>query len=255
MIDSHCHLEFPEFDEDREEVIERSQQELLAIIDSSPDFEKSDRVLELHEENSGFLYPCLGLHPTSAIELSHEGIEEYKEKIRHQRKNLVAVGEVGLDYYHVDERNRKRSKEIFREFLELSDELDLPLVVHSRQSMKDTLDILNEKKGGKAIIHCFSGEKDDLEESVDRDYYLSFGGIIFRMPEKYEKLLERVPLENLLLETDAPFLGKMKSDRSEPSFIREVAKKIAKIKDLEFSEVWKAAGKNAISAFDLPVEL
>lgn len=105
------------------------------------------------------------------------------------------------------------------------------------------------------IIHCFSGDLDGLRESLDRGYYLSFGGIIFRSVSRYRNILEKVPLDKLLLETDAPFLGKKKEDRSEPWFIREVAEKISEMKEIEFSQVWKKAGENAKQVFDLPVKL
>ncbi|KXA97394.1 hypothetical protein AKJ38_01285 [candidate division MSBL1 archaeon SCGC-AAA259I14] len=118
--------------------------------------------------------------------------------------------------------------------------------------MKDTLDIL-KNRGNNVIIHCFSGNMKSLEEVLDRNYYLSFGGIIFRSKKKYRNILKKVPLENLLLETDAPFLAKKKRDRSKPWFIREVAEKIAEIKGSEFSEIWNISGENAREVYDLPI--
>lgn len=253
MIDSHCHLEFRHFDEDRNEVIKRSREEIEGIVDSCAETKTLEQVLNLHEENPDFIFPTLGLHPTKAVEISKEGLESYKKTIADNNEKLVAIGEVGLDYFHLKNANeRERSKEVFLEFVELSNELCKPLVIHSRKSMKDTMEVL-ENKRGDVMIHSFSGDIDDLQEAVNRGYYLSFGGIIFRSPGKYEVLLDRTPLERLLIETDAPFLARNKGERSEPWFIKSIAERISEIKDMDFSEVWNVAGENAKNVFNLPL--
>ncbi|KXB04568.1 hypothetical protein AKJ49_01960 [candidate division MSBL1 archaeon SCGC-AAA382A03] len=256
MIDSHCHLEFNHFDKDREKVIEKSRKKLKALIDSSAGIESFETVLTLHRDCSDFIFSSLGLHPTRAVNTSEEELEDYKKKIEMNKREIVGVGEVGLDYHHIkDKSRREKSKKIFSDFTKFSDELNLPLIVHSRNSMEDALNILSEKDVNEVIIHCFAGNINDLEEALDRDYYLSFGGIIFRAKDKYENILKKVPLENLLLETDSPFLAKRKNNRAEPWFIKEVGERIAKIKGEEFYEVWKTAGRNAKEVFDLPVNL
>ncbi|MFB6216324.1 MAG: TatD family hydrolase, partial [Candidatus Aenigmatarchaeota archaeon] len=195
------------------------------------------------------------LHPTGAVGLDDRQIQGYMERVRDNREDIVGVGEVGLDYHHVeDPGKRERTREVFEDFVELSNELGLPLVVHTRNAMEDTLKILRSKKG-KVLVHCFSGDLDDLEEVLDRGYNISLGGIIFRFRQKYEKIIDRVPLDNLLLETDAPFLAKNKSDTSYPWFIGEIAEEIADIKDVEFDEVWEAGGKNASDFYDLPIDI
>lgn len=255
MIDSHCHLEFGHFDEDREEVIGESKERLEAVVDSCAEIDTSEDVLELRRENPEFVFPSLGLHPRFAANISDRDLRDYEDKIEEVRSEIVAVGEVGLDYYHIkDSSERKRCEEVFLEFVEFSNSLDLPLVVHSRDSMADALDIL-EKIEGEVIIHCFSGNIDQLRESLDRGYYISLGGMIFRVKDKFSGIIEEMPLENLLLETDAPFLAKEKGERSEPWFVREVAERIAEVKGISFSEVWKTAGINAVKVFDLPIEV
>ncbi len=254
MIDSHCHLEFDDFDGDREEVVRKSKDRLEAVVDSCARINKSGEVLDLHREHPEFVFATFGLHPKGAVEASDDEIENYKSFIRDEREEIVGIGEVGLDYFHVkgsDERNR--SAEVFSDMVKFSDELGLPVVVHSRNSTQDALDILKDKEEGDVIIHCFSGDGKDLEEALDRDYYLSFGGMVFRSRKKYEELLKETPLENLLLETDAPFLAKRKGERSEPWFIEEVAERISEIMDLDFEEVWGSAGRNAKEAYDLPI--
>lgn len=251
MIDSHCHLEFGHFDEDREEVIERAKEEISAIVDSSADTETFSEVLELGRKNPSFIFPTLGLSPSRAVEKTEEEIDRYFQDIRDVSDEIVGVGEVGLDYYHIDSSSgREKSKQIFADFISLSDDLDLPLVVHSRDSMSDALEILRWKEG-EVVIHCFSGEVDQLEEALERGYYISYGGAIFRSRRKYEELVYNTPLERLVLETDAPFLAKRKGDRSEPWFIREIAEEISDIKGADFSEVWRTAGDNSAEVFDL----
>lgn len=255
MIDSHCHLEFGHFDDDREKVIDKSKEKLEAVVDSCAEIDTSEDVLELHRDHSGFIFPSLGLHPRFAANISNRELQDYKKKIEELRSEIVAVGEVGLDYYHIkDTTERERCEEVFQEFVEFSNYLDLPLVIHSRDSMADALDIL-EKSEGEVIIHCFSGNIDQLRESLDRGYYISLGGMIFRAKNKFNGIIEELTLENLLLETDAPFLAKEKGGRSEPWFIQEVAERIARVKEASFPEVWESAGRNAVEVFDLPIKL
>ncbi len=255
MIDSHCHLEFDHFNGEREKVIITAKNRLKGIVDSSANINHAQDVLKLHEDHPNFIFPSLGLHPKEAVQASKEEIEEFKNMARNEKDKIVAIGEVGLDYYHVkNNEKRDRSKEVFEEMIKLSNSLELPLVVHSRNSLEDALKIL-EDKNGDVIIHCFAGSEEELEECIDRNYYLSFGGIIFRSKNKYRPLLKKTPLENLLLETDAPFLAKSKKDRSEPWLIREIANEIAEIKGVDFNEVWEKAGKNAKNVFSLPISL
>lgn len=255
MIDAHCHLEFGQFDGERKEVIERSKERIEGIVDSCAEIEKMDGVLELHEKNEDFIFPCLGLHPTRAVEASWERLKGYMEKIRNNRERIVGLGEVGLDYHHLKEKKkRERSKEIFEDFVELSNELDLPLVVHSRGAMEDAFDVL-QRKDGDVLVHCFSGDEGDLREAMDRGYSISLGGIVFRSKRKYRRIIEEVPLENLLLETDAPFLARNKGDKSYPWDIRDVARRIAGIKETEFGEVWRQSGRNASEFFELPIDI
>lgn len=255
MIDSHCHLEFKHFNKDRKKVIEKCKRRLKAVLDSCAEIDHAEKVMELHRQHPGFIFPCLGLHPDKAVKYSEDEIERYKEFIRENKDDIVAIGEIGLDYAQVKgKENIERSKEIFLDFIELSDELDLPVVIHARKSMEDTLEILKEKKGD-VVIHCFAGDLGDVEEALKRDYYLSFGGMVFRAPYRYREILQEVPLESLLLETDAPFLAKRKGDRAEPWFIREVAEKISTVKGCDFDDVWKAAGVNAKEVFDLPIDI
>lgn len=148
MIDSHCHLEFKDFDKDREQVIKTAKNRLEALVNSCAEIKTSELVLNLHEKYPNFVFTSLGLHPKSALSVSGEEIEEYKKMIQEREREIVAVGEVGLDYFHVrDESKKRKCEEIFTDFVELSNNLNLPLVVHSRNAMEDTMEVL-ENKGG-----------------------------------------------------------------------------------------------------------
>lgn len=256
MIDTHCHLEFKQFDEDREEVIDKTKDRIKAVVDSCAEIDKAKEVIELHRSYKDFIFPSLGLHPKRGIEASDEELEDFKSLIRRRRNEIVAIGEVGLDNSQIkDPKQRKKSKEIFADFAELSDDLELPLVVHARGAMDETLRILEKHKEGDAVIHCFAGNVKQLREALEQGYYISLGGIIFRNQKKYERIIDDLPQDKLLLETDAPFLARNKSDRSEPWFIWDVAEKIAEVKGRNFQKVWKNAGENAKEVFDLPIDI
>ncbi len=249
-------MEFKHFDEDREKVIEKAKDRIKAVVNSSAEINKAKEVLRLHRENEDFIFPSLGLHPKRAVKASEEELEEFKRFIKERREEIVAIGEVGLDNSQVKHpKSREEAKEIFADFTELSDDLDLPLVVHARGAIDETLRILKKHKEGDVVIHCFAGNVKQLREALEEDYYISLGGIIFRNEKKYERIIDVLPHENLLLETDAPFLARKKSDRSEPWFIWDVAEKIAEVKGRNFQKVWKSAGRNAKEVFDLPIDI
>ncbi len=256
MIDSHCHLEFKHFDGDREEVIDKAKDRIKAVVNSSAEINKARDVIRLHREHKEFIFPSLGLHPKRALEASDDELENFKRIIKERRNDIVAIGEVGLDHAQVrDPRKRKRCKEIFADFIKLSNDLDLPVVVHARKAMDETLRILKKHKEGDVVIHCFAGNIKHLRDALEEGYYISLGGIIFRSQKKYERIIDVLPHENLLLETDAPFLAKKKSDRSEPWFIWDVAERVAEVKGRNFKKVWESAGENAKKVFDLPIDI
>lgn len=255
MIDSHCHLEFRDFDKDRNEVIAEAKKNLVAVVDSCAKIDDFEKVLNLHRSNPNFIFPSFGIHPTGASTVTEEKLNIYKSAIRENSSDIVAIGEVGLDNYHIKKLEKwKKCKRIFADFVDFSDSLDFPVVIHSRDSMKEVMEVLKRKEGD-VIIHCFSGELDDLQEALDRGYYISLGGMIFRRKKKYREIIDNLPLDNLLLETDSPFLAKEKSDRSEPWLIEEVAGRIAEVKEIDKEKVWFSAGRNAKSVYELPVTI
>lgn len=263
MIDAHCHLEWRAYDKDREEVIARCRKQLKAVIMSCSRPQDFEKALEIAEKNSNFVFMTAGFHPEFMKVIPEEQQKAYLEKIRQNKEKLVAIGEIGLDYDWIQEPEaRERSKELFKEMLDIARELDLPAVIHSRAAHKDVLDILEKHAPQKILLHMWGGHQKELMEHVNsKDYFVSVNTILFTS-KGYKKVVRDVPLERLLLETDAPWLALKKMNgsyridsaaRNEPTSIRLVAERIAEIKKLDFEQVWRTCGRNAIRFYSLPL--
>ncbi|MFB6088369.1 MAG: TatD family hydrolase [Candidatus Aenigmatarchaeota archaeon] len=251
MIDTHCHLEMEKFDDEREEILKKCEEDLKAVVVSSAEINTAEKVLEISENNEN-IFSTLGLHPEPALENSQKEIEEHIEFIRSNKKKIVGIGEVGLDYYIIRNKdNRERTKEIFQQYINLAEDMSMPLVIHARDSINDVLDILKDRSLKSVILHCFSGNVKQLEEALERNYWISISTLVCKS-SLHKKLANRTPLDNILLETDAPYLSP-DSERNYPWKIEQSARKIAQIKGLKFEEVWNKSGKNAIKAFDLSI--
>ena len=251
MIDTHCHLEQKDYDVDLDAVIQRAREAgLKGIITSCAnpaDFEKSVEIVKRYD---GFVFLTASIHPIHVPEYKDEEIDEFLDILEKHKSMLVGIGETGLDYFWVkDERQRERQREVFRKHVELAMKLKLPLVVHSRESHEDVVDILESYDYSRVMWHFF-GVKDKVDWLVENHYMASFNTLLFRS-KTHKKIVKRLPLELILLETDAPWLGFGK--RNEPSSILSVAERIAEIKKLKAEVVWKACGANAIRFFNLPV--
>jgi TatD DNase family protein len=248
MIDAHCHLEYERFDEDREEVIQRTKKELKAIVTSVAEPKYTEKALEISEKHRGFIFLCLGFHPECLKDFTEKQIEEYMQLIKNLKDKVVGIGEIGLDYYWIkDSKTREETKEVFKQFLELAKELKKPVVIHSRDAEKDCLKIL-EDFPGKILLHCYSGPP-EIPRNLPDNYFVSIPPIIVRS-RKHSLLAELTPLEKILLETDSPWLSPTKG-RNEPLNIKITAEKIAGIKKIPFEKIWKQMGDNAIKFFDL----
>ncbi|MFB6076203.1 MAG: TatD family hydrolase [Candidatus Aenigmatarchaeota archaeon] len=251
MIDTHCHLEMNKFDDERDEVLRKCGKNLKAVIVSSAEINTAEKVLQISENNEN-IFSTLGLHPEPALKNSNQEIEEHIEFIRKNAEKIVGIGEVGLDYYLIkDKDKRERTKEIFERYVELAEELSMPLVIHARDSINDVLDILKPRDLRNVILHCFSGSIEQLKEALERNYWISISTLVCKSSH-HKKLTNQTPLDNILLETDAPYLSP-DSGTNYPWKIEQSARKIAQIKGFNFEKVWKKTGENAIEAFDLPI--
>ncbi|MFW6265120.1 MAG: TatD family hydrolase [Bacillota bacterium] len=254
LIDTHAHLDFPKFNKDRLEVIAEAWDKGLSyIVNVGADMLSSQRSLVLAQEYP-FIFATVGVHPHEASELDEEALTKLRQFAEDEK--VVAIGEIGLDY-HYDNSPRDIQREAFKRQLLLAKELDLPVVIHSREADEDTLEILKEYypgiKGG--IMHCFGSGLEMARECLELGLYLAFGGVItFKNAAELRDVVKEVPLERILIETDSPYLTPVpfRGQRNEPKFVRFVAEKIAEIKDITLIEVAETTTANAIKVYDLP---
>lgn len=258
LIDTHCHLNFKAFSADFLSVAQKSKErgvEKVIIIGS--DSETSKRAVEVAHEINGSLgqkwaYVALGIHP-----VHFEDVNNF-EKIEILSKDelTVAIGETGLDLHHLDREVLPQQKQLLNMHIELAKKLDIPVILHNRKADDDFEALLDEIDIKRAVFHCFSAGHGFAQKVVDRGYFLSFTGTITYGNKKLKKVLKRTPLENIMIETDAPYLVpeplKLEGvSRCEPYMAIETAKKIAKEKDLDLSEVLAATTQNAQNFFNL----
>ncbi|HDQ05793.1 MAG TPA: TatD family deoxyribonuclease [Candidatus Bathyarchaeota archaeon] len=255
LVDTHSHLEMSEFDKDREEVIERAfKNGVGAIIAVGITPEDSKAAVALAEKH-GAVYATVGVHPHDAERIKETTYESLKKLAAH--KKVVAWGEIGLDFF----RNRSpRDVQIrrFEEQLSLARELNLPVVIHSREAHAETFEILEKQKGNiKGVLHCFSGDYRMAAKYIDLGYYISIPGTItFPNSAKLVEVAAKIPMDSLLIETDAPFLTPVpkRGKRNEPAYVAYVAKKISDIRGLSLEKVAEATTENAINLFGISIK-
>jgi len=253
LVDTHAHLQWASFGKDREKVISRARKvDVKYIVNIGFDLDGSREVIEMAEKHKGF-YATVGIHPHNASQLNENVLDKLRKLSENQK--VVAVGEIGLDYY----RNlspREAQKKAFEAQLFLAEELGLPVVIHDREAHADTLEMLSKFKGKiKGIMHCFSGSREMAEQCIKSDFYISFAGpVTFPNSHKLHEIVKGIDLNKILLETDSPWLApqEMRGKRNEPAFLCFIAKKIAKLKEISVDELAEATTENAKEIFQLP---
>ena len=251
LIDTHCHLDFPEFDADRDEVIRRAKSAGIGyIINIGSSLSGSKKALELSRQHN-FIYATIGLHPHEADKFDDEA-KAGIEKLAREDK-VVAIGETGLDYYK-NYSKIENQKALFRYLVKLARDSSLPLVIHNRQAQDDTLNILNGALPIKAVVHCFSGDENFLKKCLDLGFFISFTcNITYNKAQDLKTFVKLTPLDRLMLETDAPFLPPegFRGKRNEPAYLKFLAEEIARIKEVSFEEVAGITTDNARRFFNL----
>ena len=251
LIDTHCHLYSKEFGRDLEEVFQRAEKEgvdrfYLPAIDSHC----QDALLALEARYPGKCFGMTGLHPCHVKE-DHAAELEFVE-VELARRNWVALGEIGLDFYW-DRTFEAAQYAAFHEQIEWALHYDIPIVIHSRESMKESIGVVREHQRGKlrGIFHCFSGDAQAAREIVDLGFYLGIGGVLTYKNSGLPDAIRDVPLESLVLETDAPYLAPVpfRGKRNESSYLRYVVAKLAEVKGLSVEEVAAATTQNAQKIF------
>ncbi len=249
-VDTHCHLDFDQYDDDRDAVLERCTEEMAAVVNVGTNPERNRASLDLAAAWD-MVHPTVGLHPTYIDDLDQETVEQVAGQAREHAGAIRAVGEIGLDYHHVsDEDLRERQADLFQELLDVATELELPVVLHSRDAEDHVMDIVDGYEAGDVVLHCFNGRPALAEEAVDRGYWVSLSTQVL-YSSRVQELAGTVPLDRLLLETDAPFL--YRGERNVPWHVAESAAAIADIKDLEPEAVVTSTTRNAADVLDLPV--
>ena len=269
LIDTHAHINFEAFKEDYGEVIKRSfDNNIGGVINIGTRLDNSKKAVEIAEEfakgqSLGKVYAAIGFHPDHLDEINIEEIDTEIEKFKKLAKHpkVIAIGEIGLDNYYFrsgklkDTRdNHNKAAKIFEKFIELANEVELPVIIHSREAEEETIAKLtaNSKQLTGGVVHCFSGSLDFAKKILDLEFYIGFTGIItYPNAEDLRKVVKEVPIEKILIETDCPFLSpqKYRGKRCEPWYVSEIAEKIAEIKDISFEEVAKITTKNAKKLF------
>jgi len=251
FIDTHCHLDFEQFDNDREEVIQRAKElGIDYIINIGSSLAGSEKSIELAKKYD-FIFATVGIHPHEADNFN----EETKEKLYVLAKNpkVVAIGEIGLDYFK-SYSSKESQERLFLCLIDLAKQLNLPLVIHCRDAQRDILKILKQEKINKAVVHCFSGDEDFLDSCLKEGFFISFTcNVTYKNAQHLREMIRIVPLNRLMLETDAPFLPpqQFRGKRNEPAYVRFLAKFIAEIKGVEIEALGRITTENAKEFFNL----
>jgi TatD DNase family protein len=256
LVDSHCHLDMPEFDADRDEVVARAKEAGLIevlVVGGVDENVAHRRALDVAGRYG--LPATAGVHPHEAKLADERIYDELRGLARDGR--LVAIGEIGLDY-HYDHSPRDVQREVFRRQIRLARDSGLPVVVHTREADGDTAEILQNEGAGETggVIHCFTGGEELAERALAIGFYLSFSGIVtFPRAETIQHVARACPEDRLLVETDAPFLAPTpyRGRRNEPAFVREVARKVAELRGVEPRELASTVRRNYARLFRRPV--
>lgn len=248
IIDSHCHLDFPKFNSDREETVLRAREAGVVEMVNSGISLKGNRIsLELAETHED-IHATLGLSPDIGREGEDKEINDILAQIEANAGKAVGIGEAGLDFQDCKtNEERERQAAAFKKVIELAKVLDKPLIVHARLAEAEVLKLVRDVD--TVIYHCYSGSVETMREIVDMGYYISLATLVC-FSEHHQTLAKAVPFENLLLETDSPFLSPRKG-RNEPAFIVDSVPVVAQLKDMEPGEIAKSTTENARRVFNI----
>jgi TatD DNase family protein len=256
LIDSHAHIDFPQFADDREAMLDRAKAagvETLLAIGTGPGPEKLDSAIPFAEQHD-WIYASIGIHPHEAKEVTPQHLDRLAQLAQHPK--VVAWGEIGLDYYY-DHSPRDLQDRVFRDQLALAEQAKLPVIIHCRDAWPDTLRVLDEvwrRTGLGGILHCFTGTLEDAKRGLDMGFMISFAGnSTYPKAASIRDVVKALPLEKILIETDSPFLAPQgyRGRRNEPAYVGEVAKAIATVRNLTPEEVASATTANFRRFFDL----
>lgn len=253
LIDSHAHLDDERFDKDRDGIIKSLEDSgIELVINPGSDVSSSIKAVALSEKYDN-IYAAVGIHPHDVKDMDENTIELLRSFSK--RKKVVAIGEIGLDYYY-DNSPRDVQRNRFREQLRLAKEVGLPVIVHSRDAAGDTFDILKEEQDGtlRGVLHCYSGSVEMAMDYINLGFYISLGGpVTFKKSRVPKEVAKAVPIDRLLIETDSPYLTPepYRGKRNEPIYVRYVAGVIAEIRGMTFEELASKTTENTKKLFGI----
>jgi TatD DNase family protein len=261
FVDSHAHIDGPEFDADREDIIQRARQAsvqaILNVGTGDPHSGALERAVELAETHP-YVFAAVGTHPHDAKLFDDKAETRLKQLIK-ESNSVVAWGEIGLDF-HYDNSPRDKQEEAFRRQLRLARAANLPVIIHTREAEAETIDILENEWAGASqsgVMHCFSGSARLADQALELGFSISFSGILtFKKADDLRAVAKQVPFEQLLIETDCPFLAPVpyRGKRNEPAYVVEVARCLAEIKNLSIDDIGRITTANFCRLFSVEVE-
>lgn len=255
LIDSHAHIQGKEYADEREAVIARARQagvDKIIAVGGAGDMSSNTKATALADAFPN-VYATVGMHPHDAKDVGAEDLAKLRELAAHPK--VVAIGETGLDYYYSHSPHDVQRR-VFGQFIQMARETDLPIVVHERDAAQEAAELLRKEGSGKlrGVIHCFTGNYEAACAYLDLGFYLSFTGIItFKNAEPLREVVQKVPLERMLVETDSPYLTPVphRGKRNEPAYVRWVAETIAKVKGIGFESVAETTTHNVQDLFKI----
>lgn len=254
FIDSHVHLDVPQFDADRGAVINRAQAADIEMMLEIAGSQVSDGSLEAGlalSRDYPFIYAAVGVHPHESS--LYDGALERKLLSMSEAEKVIGWGEIGLDYYY-NNSPRETQRRVFRRQLELAVDRNLPVIIHTRDAEEDTIEILRESLARTGVIHCFTGTEKLAGESIELGFYISFSGVLtFKTAKDLREIARSIPIDRLLIETDCPYLSPVpyRGKRNEPAFVIETAAKLAEIRETGIDEIASATSENFKRLFRL----
>lgn len=253
LFDTHVHMNARQFIEDRDEVIQRAfDTGVNYMVVVGFDHETIPLAIEIAEQYET-IYAAVGWHPVDAIDMKDEDLAWIEELSKHPK--VVAIGEMGLDY-HWDKSPKDIQKDVFRRQIQLAKKVNMPIIIHNREATEDIIQILQEENAHEVggIMHCYNDSVKYVQECLDMNFYISLGGpVTFKNAPLPKEVAVQVPIDRLLVETDAPYLAPHpnRGKRNEPAYVKLVAEKIAELREMPFEELCDQTTKNALKLFKI----
>lgn len=252
IVDSHCHLDDEKFDIDRDEIIsDFEKEEIDFVVDPASDVASSEKIVEIVKKYDK-IYGAVGIHPHEVENITDKDLKKIYDLSFSEK--IVAIGEIGLDYYY-DNAPREKQKEIFIKQMEIAKKRKLPVIIHTREAMGDTYEILSKFKSEvKGVMHCYTGSIEMAKRFIELGYYISISGAVtFKNAVKVREMAKQVPIDNLLVETDSPYLTPEpnRGKRNESKYVWLVAKKVAELKEIELNNLIYNTNSNARNLFSI----